>query len=221
MGGLSGDHSMGILRVGIIGGGMGGSKLLGMLAGSQACEIIYIVDKRANAPAFAEARNRGIITATALNKTIESFSVDLIIEATGSGDVVAEIKKHMAEGTELMSSRIALMLFTIMKENREIINREIIREIIGIREKIQGETRKSRNLLAAINDIFKSMRIMSFNAGVEAARAGAHGKGFNVLAQEVKNIADRTQALTKDMDTINQGIEALSKDMEDSLKNLS
>lgn len=52
-----------------------------------------------------------------------------------------------------------------------------------------------------IQDVSEQTRLLSFNASIEAARAGTAGKGFRVIANEVKELSDRITALSNSIDS--------------------
>lgn len=210
-----------IMTIGIIGGGAGGREILHTFGNSSACRISYIVDINRNAAAFREARDAGIFTSIDMQKTVTTMGVDLIIEATGSKDVLQKIRSYADSSTEVISSTIALLMFTILDENRQRTNAEVKNDITSIRARILEETVKTSDTLAVISDIFRSMKIMAFNASVEAARAGHHGRGFAVLAEEVKKISERTQSLANTIKSVNDEIALLSDNINESIERFS
>lgn len=62
---------------------------------------------------------------------------------------------------------------------------------------IKESSDEIRSVIKTIEDIAFQTNILALNAGVEAARAGASGKGFAVIAREVRNLADKSAAASK------------------------
>mgnify|MGYP001191699467 CR=1 FL=1 len=57
---------------------------------------------------------------------------------------------------------------------------------------MNDRVRETTKILEMINTVAKSTRILGFNAGIEAARSGEHGKGFGVVAKEITKLADQS-----------------------------
>ncbi|MGE5627236.1 MAG: methyl-accepting chemotaxis protein [Solirubrobacterales bacterium] len=57
-------------------------------------------------------------------------------------------------------------------------------------------------IIGTINDIAEQTNLLALNAAIEAARAGENGKGFSVVAEEVKNLSEESNSRAKEIDTL-------------------
>jgi methyl-accepting chemotaxis protein len=72
-------------------------------------------------------------------------------------------------------------------------------------------------MVDAIDSIADHINLLALNAAIEAARAGSHGLGFGVVAEEVRKLADRSSAATAEISQLVQGIQ---QEVNSSIKNM-
>ncbi|EFM09366.1 methyl-accepting chemotaxis sensory transducer [Paenibacillus curdlanolyticus YK9] len=160
---------------------------------------------------------------------IAGGATSLAMEAERGNDLTATINTQMktvmsannsmeqsAAAVEQASEQGTLHMNSLIQKTGE--TEEMTRNMVSKVDKLKDSTSSIRKILDVLNNITKQTNILSLNATIEAARAGAAGKGFMVVADEIRKLADQSR---QSIDVVGQITETIQKEIDETVDVLS
>lgn len=144
--------------------------------------------------------------------------VTAITEMSSTASEVAQNTTQVAEATHAATGDVANAQRCVDASLEEIAAlMEQINHAAGSIQSLSEQSQKINSVLSVIGGIAEQTNLLALNAAIEAARAGEQGRGFAVVADEVRNLASRTQASTLE---INEMLSALHKLVSQAVKTM-
>lgn len=149
-------------------------------------------------------------SASSMAASVEEMTVSITHVSDRSGE---------AHALSMQSGQYALEGESVIGQTVDDINRiaASVNQASGRILELEANSAQISSIVSVIKEVADQTNLLALNAAIEAARAGEQGRGFAVVADEVRKLAERTATSTKEIASMIDAIRKVSKEAVESM----
>lgn len=137
-----------------------------------------------------------------------AISIEKYDKLMGFGQNILDSARKISANAESVSAAAEELAATVRNMNDETVS-------------VMTNVDRTNSIAGSINKISAQSNILGINASIEAARAGEMGRGFSVVAYEIRKLAENTNTSTREVNTILGNVQSSVNSLTESLKQLA
>jgi methyl-accepting chemotaxis protein len=166
---------------------------------------------------------------------VQNLLSEAIVSLTGSFNSMHEHTRHQREVTVSVTSSSdseqSRSRFDDFVKDTSAVMQRVVDNIVGnsklgmelveLTENISARTQDVQSILSEIGAIAKQTNLLALNAAIEAARAGEAGRGFAVVADEVRDLSGRTSQFSQQINKVIENMQITVKQTEVAIQRMA